>query len=410
MPRIFLCLFVLLCSGLRVSADNLVNFTRTSSMSVADANQRMKKLMRGFAPAPATRPIDLYRVRYNSKDEKGAKVVLSGLVALPRGGAPKGLVVFNHGTTGDRAMSPSRWTTKMNIGEAQWGILVFATGGYAVAMPDYLGLGDHPGAHPYPLSDLNALSAIDIISPARTVAAKSGVAIPQKLFVTGYSEGGSVAMWATKLLEAKGVPIAASAPISGPYDLSGTTRKSIVAPPKTTIQFAAQLYLLAYTVRYFHQNRGVPLSDYFTPGMAKLVSTLFENGDSDETMIRRLVINAYLMGANNNLDKITTPRFRKAMADFDTKDPVISELVKSDIYDWSPRTKMLLVALEDDDVVDPANTKITLETMRKRGVTAATLRQVVVKDANLNHLTAPFRLLALARKFFDGGFAGAGAK
>jgi pimeloyl-ACP methyl ester carboxylesterase len=410
MRRIFLCFFLLLCSGLRARADNLVNFTRTSSMSVADANARMKKLMRGFAPAPATKPIDLYRVRYTSKNEKNANVVVSGLVALPRGGAPKGLVVFNHGTTGDRAMSPSRWTTKMKIGEAQWGILVFATGGYAVAMPDYLGLGDNEGPHPYPLSDLNALSAIDIISPARSVAGKSGVAIPQKLFMTGYSEGGAVAMWATKLLEARKVPITASAPISGPYDLSGTTRKSIAAPPKTTIQFAAQLYLLAYTVRYFHQMRGVPLSNYFAPGMAKLVEGLFENGDSDETMIRRLVINAYLMGANNSLDKVTTPRFRKALSDFDTTDPVISELVKSDCYDWAPRTKMLLVSLANDEVVDPINTKITLDSMRKRGVTAATLRQVVVEDENLNHLTAPFRLLALTRKFFDGGFTGVGAK
>ncbi len=409
MLRVFLCFFLLLSCCFKAHADNLVSFVRTSTMTVADANARMKKLMKGLAPAPATRPIDLYKVRYNSKDEKNANVVLSALVALPRGGAPKGLVIFNHGTTGDRAMSPSRWTTKMNIGEAQWGILNYATGGYAVAMPDYLGLGDHAGPHPYPLSDLNALSAIDLIAPARTIATKTGVAVPAKLYITGYSEGGAVAMWATKLLEAKGVAITASAPVSGPYDLSNTTRKSIAAPPKTIIQFAAQLYLLAYTVRYFHQTRDVPLTDYFTPRMATFVKDLFDKGWSDETMIRSLLLHAYSLGANNNLDKITTPRFRKAMAEFDSSDPVIQELADSDCYDWSPKTKMLLVSLENDDVVDAVNTKVAMNAMRARGVTPTTLRQVVVSDSRLNHLTAPMRLLAITRKFFDGGFAGAGA-
>jgi len=77
---------------------------------------------------------------------------------------------------------------------------------------------------------------------------------------------------------------------------------------------------------------------------------------------------------------------------------------KSDCYDWSPRTKMLLISLPGDKVVDPANTEKTLRTMRQRGVRADTLRQSVISDASLNHITAVAPALAQARRFFDNGF------
>jgi dienelactone hydrolase len=406
---LFCCLFLLL-AGWSAQADNLVNFARTDTMSVAETNKRLKTVLGGSAPADATQPIDLYKVRYNSPDGKGKMQVLTGLVALPRGGAPKGLVVFSHGTIGDHAMSPSRWTTKLHIGESQGAILAFASGGYALAMPDYLGLGDDKGPHPFPLSQINSRSAIDIIAPARSIANKSGVKVGPKLFLTGYSEGGAVTMWATRQLEAKGVPIAASAPISGPYNLTGTTRKGLMEPPKNLVEFAAQLYFTTFAVRYIHATQGVPLTNYFVPRMANLVETLYDKDYSDETMIKYLVLTAFTLGANNSLDKIVTPRFRKAIIELDTSDPVLRELKNGDCFDWSPKTKMLLVSLDGDNIVDPANLTLTLDTMRKRGVGPETLRSVVVKNPSLTHINAPARMAALARKFFDGGFTGVGAK
>jgi dienelactone hydrolase len=408
--RPFFCCLFLLLAGLSAQADNLVNFARTDTLSVAETNKRLKTVLGGYAPVDTTQPIDLYKVRYNSPNGKGKMQVVTGLVALPRGGAPKGLVIFSHGTIGDHDMSPSRWTTKLRVGEAQGAILAFATGGYALAMPDYLGLGDDNGPHPFPLGHINSRSAIDIITPARGVANKSGVKVGPKLFLTGYSEGGAVTMWATKQLEARGVPIAASAPISGPYDLTETTRKGLLSPPKTIVEFAAQLYFMTFAVRYFHATQGVPLTDYFVPRIANLVETLYDKGYSDETMIKYLVLNALTLGANNSLEKIITPRFSKAITELDTSDPVLRELKNSDCFDWSPKTKMLLVSLDGDNIVDPANMTVTIDTMRKRGVGPGTLRSVVVKNAALTHLNAPARMAALARKFFDGGFTGVGAK
>ncbi len=87
-------------------------------MSVAQVNQRLKTTFGASAIAPTSQALDLYKVTYRSQDEKNRPVVLSGLVVLPRGGAPNGLVIFNHGTIVNSALAPSRLTGKANASEA----------------------------------------------------------------------------------------------------------------------------------------------------------------------------------------------------------------------------------------------------------------------------------------------------
>ncbi|MDQ3061346.1 MAG: alpha/beta hydrolase, partial [Acidobacteriota bacterium] len=288
--------------------------------------------------------------------------------------------------------------------------LAFASGGYAVAMPDYLGLGDHKGAHPYPLAAANSLSAVDIIEPARTVAKRQNTEVSSRLFITGYSEGGATAMWMLRDLEDKRgaiYDVTAAALASGPYDLSDTTRKWMLASPTSQEEFVIRLYLTSYMAYYFHKSTGVKLTEYFKPAMAFTISQAFKGNISDENLIKRLAVAAVLMRSKNSLENVITARFKKALETLDTSDPVIREMQKSDTFDWSPRTKTLLISLQGDKVVDPANTEKTMRTMRRRGVPADTLRQYLIKDTSLNHITAIAPALAQARRFFDGNFVNA---
>jgi hypothetical protein len=349
---------------------------------------------------------------------------LSGLVVLPRGGAPKGLVIYNHGTTADPNVSPSRYTGGAKPAEVESVILAFASGGYAVAMPDYLGLGDHKGAHPYPLGNINSRSAIDLIEPARTLAERQNVNVGSRLFVTGYSEGGAVAMWTVRNLEQKSsvmTPLSlrnlgqksgaiydvfAAAAMEGPYDLSGSTRDWLLDEPTDQEGFVIRLYLMSYMVYYFHKNRGVKLTDYFKPLMALAVSQAYGANRSDEDIVKRLAVTAVLMRSKNSIDNVITQRFKNALQTLDSSDPVISEMRKNDVYDWKPRTKMLLVTLKEDKIVDPSNTEKVFLTMRRNGVGDAMLRKYVINDLSLNHLTAVAPALIQARLFFDKGFTG----
>jgi hypothetical protein len=159
-------------------------------------------------------------------------------------------------------------------------------------------------------------------------------------------------------------------------------------------------------VQSFHKNHSVKVTDYFKPSMALTVSTAYAANLTDENLIKRLVIAATLMRAKNSLENVITPRCKRAIETMDTSDPIIRELQKNDVYDWSPRTKMLLINLVKDGVVDPANTDKALRTMRRRGVGAGTLRRYVINDPSLTHITGIGPALIQARRFFDGGFQG----
>jgi pimeloyl-ACP methyl ester carboxylesterase len=317
------------------------------------------------------------------------------------------LIVFNHGTIADRKRSPSRFTGKPNNSEAQTATLAFASGGYAVVMPDYLGLGDHTGPHPYPLGAVNSRSAVDIIAPARAVARRLNIEIASRLYVSGYSEGGAVGMWTLRDLEKMAgadYEVTAAALGSGPYDLSGVTRKWILESPSSQEEFVVKLYLTGYMADYFHKSQGVKIVDYFKPTMAFAINQAFKGKLTDEAIIKRLALTAVLMRSKNSFTNVITPKFKKALETLDTNDPLIRELIKSDCYDWSPRTKMLLINLVNDKVVIPENTAKAIETMRRRGIGADLLRQYVVNDPSLNHVTGMPVVMAQARKFFDEGF------
>lgn len=390
-----------------VRAQELVNFKRNGTMTVVQINRRMKKVFGANAVSPALKAFELYKISYRSLDEKNRPVILTGLLVLPKGGAPKGLVVFNHGTIADRRMSPSRFTGTANSSETEIAALAFASADYAVAIPDYLGFGDHQGAHPYPLGAANSRSAVDLIAPARMLAARQNITVGVRLFVTGYSEGGAVGMWVMRDLEQKNgadYKVTSAALASGPYDLSGVTRNWINAAPTDQQDFVIRLYLTSYMVNYFHKSIGVKITDYFKPAMALTVSQAYKGNLSDENLIKRLALAAVLMRAKNSLANVITPRFQKALQTLDTSDPVIREMQKSDCFDWSPRTKMLLINLIEDKVVDPANTAKAMQTMRRRGVGADTLRQYVIEDASLTHVTGFAPAMLQARFFFDRGF------
>lgn len=386
------------------NANNLVSYGRNGAMSAGHLNQRIKAVFGQTALNPALEAVNLYKINYRSQNAKGKSVVLSGLLALPKTNAPKGLVIFNHGTTADRNLSPSRYKGNVDSSETELAILAFASGGYAVAMPDYLGLGDEKGFHPYPLGSVNSRSAIDLILPARKVAAQNGIELNSNLFITGYSEGGAVAMWTVYELEnrsGKDYQITAAAPMSGSYDLSGTTRNWLIASPTDQAGFVIRLYLLSYIAYSSHKNQGVKLTDYFKPSMAFTISQAYKTNRSDEAIIKRLALAATLMRAKNSLENVLTGRFMKALRTADTNDPVIRELKNNDIYDWLPQTDMLLINLEEDKIVDPANSDKAFETMKKRGSSRDKLDQFIIKDKNFTHITGVAPALLQARRFFD---------
>ena len=273
---VFLCLFLggfARFSGAQ-TAISPPDLEFIETIRAAQLNERAVRMF-GRDALPATQSgVSSFRVRYRARDRNGQPVTLSALVVLPENGAPRGLVVANHGTTFDRRLSPSRFRFASGARETLQVVLAFSTGGYALAMPDYFGLGDHSGPRRFPLGKLNASSATSLVVAARFVAKSRQIAVGNRLFLTGYSEGAAVALWAQRELEngpKSGWPTRV-APLCGPYDLSGATRVAMLRKPRNFSDFGAQLFLLAGAVHSFSQLHKTPLSRYFAPRMASAVS------------------------------------------------------------------------------------------------------------------------------------------
>lgn len=390
-------------------AGTLVSSLRTGTITAAKFNARTSNVFEADAPERLTGSLNLYKVAYRSVDANGRSAVLSGLVVLPSNGAPKGLVIFNHGTTVYNNHMPSRFNGAENGTEPETATLAFGSGGYAIAMPDYIGQGDHTGGHPYPANVTNAQAGIDLISATRAIARRDNVNVGNALFVTGYSEGGGVAMAQIRELERSGNPthqVTAAAPASGPYDLSGTTREFMLEQTTDQAGFVVRTYLLGDLVYFLHKNKGVKIVDYFKPSMAFAINNSFGGKTKDEDIIKRIGVTAVLMRAKNNIFNVVTPRFKRVMETMDLRDPAAKLLKDNDCYDWSPRTKMLLINLEGDTIVTPRNSEVAFRTMRRRGVGRDTLRRSIIRDSSLNHVTAVPAAMLRARNYFDRGFAG----
>lgn len=393
------------------SAQQLVSSEASGRMSAAELNERMARAYGRYAVAETEADVELFKVTYRSLDANGKPAELTGLVAWPAGGAPKGLVVYCHGTTVDRGRSPSRFKGTGEAPETIEAITGFATGGYAVVLPDYIGLGDHKAAHPYPLSKVNARSGVDIIPAARELARQKNYEIGANLYITGYSEGGGVGMALTQALQAMTgaeYNVTASAPASGPYDLSGTTRLSMLEDTGEQVPFILRIYLTSFAVNYLVKEKKLRWRDFYKPALANALAINYNLNPTDDGLIKNIGITTALMRSENRLSNVLQPRFLTAMRNNDQRNAFVRMLRENDVHDWSPRVPMLLIAIDGDTVVSQENTNVAYNTMRKRGVAADTLRRLIIKDAELNHLNGIAPAMSFARAFFDGGFSAVG--
>jgi len=160
------------------------------------------------------------------------------------------LVSYQHGTIIQTNDAPSSMDL---FGEVSVGI-AFATSGYAAVVPDYLGLGDSPGFHPYHHARSEATACVDMLRAAKTFCSSNGFALTNKLFLCGYSQGGHSTMALLRELEAfhtNEFTVTACAPMAGAYDLSGVTTSNFLSGAVAPNPYYF-LYLLAAYQSVYH--------------------------------------------------------------------------------------------------------------------------------------------------------------
>jgi Prolyl oligopeptidase family len=156
--------------------------------------------------------VDFYYVKFWTVGGAAETTESSGALMVPTGAAPacsgpRPIVLYAHGTNTEGVLIAA----------------MFAAQGYIVVAPNYAGYDISTlGYHPYLNAEQQSGEMLDILAAARTALPKtlsSATTDSGKLFVTGYSQGGHVALATQRALQAAGATVTGVAGMSGPYAL-----------------------------------------------------------------------------------------------------------------------------------------------------------------------------------------------
>ncbi|HEY5510241.1 MAG TPA: lipase family protein [Prolixibacteraceae bacterium] len=182
----------------------LVSYNVVRSMTASDINILYSPAQYLYPDMAAILPYvkngaKVYSITYNTTLGT-KKLVASGLVTIPDGGATYPILSFQNGTNTLYADAPS-----LNA-YSYIPLLIngFATTGFVVLMPDYLGFGSSTEVfHPYLVLDATVNPILDMFRAVKEMSAKTDLAfkLSSDLYIMGYSQGGLATLQLQKSIE-----------------------------------------------------------------------------------------------------------------------------------------------------------------------------------------------------------------
>ncbi|WP_233869165.1 alpha/beta hydrolase family protein [Paraburkholderia adhaesiva] len=247
---------------LRISAGDFAKLLSTSA-----SGQQLLKV----AGTPRC-DIEIRYLRYLTIGGAGEPTESSAALMIPGGAASctgfRPLMLYAHGTTTYRNYNIADITQTdpangAGAGEGTAVAAIYAAQGYIVVASNYAGYSGSPlPYHPYLNGDQQSADVIDSLHAARI-----SMLLPDpgnktrengKLFVTGYSQGGYVALATHRALQAAGIKVTASAPGSGPYAL-GAMGDALVGGE---VDLGSTIFSVLVTTSYQHAYGNI----YSQPG------------------------------------------------------------------------------------------------------------------------------------------------
>jgi dienelactone hydrolase len=205
-----------------VSAGVTLNTVDPASLKTfVDANVDFGSSVTG-TPSCA---ITIYTLKYHTIDGAAVDTEASTAIYVPSGTDPacqgaRPVMLYAHGTSVQKSFDMAKLTSN----EPRLIAALFAAQGYIVVAPNYVGYaGSNAGYHPYLDAMQQSADMIDALRAARSVFGSINAGASSRLMVTGYSQGGFVAMATQRAMQtqcASELAVTAAAPLSGPYALT----------------------------------------------------------------------------------------------------------------------------------------------------------------------------------------------
>ena len=246
-----------------------------------------------FAP---TCSITVYHMEYGTVGGTGEATTASGALMVPSGSSAgcqgaRPVVVYAHGTNAAKTFNMANLS---GSSEALLMAAVFASQGYIVVAPNYAGYDTSSlPYHPYLNGDQQSKDMIDALAAARSAYSTASASESGKVFVTGYSQGGYVAMATQKAMQAAGMVVTAAAPMSGPYALAAFGDAIFEGQVNTSGPLNLNLVVTSYQHSYgniysaptdIYETAYAPTADELLPS-ATAISTIYANGQLPQSAL-----------------------------------------------------------------------------------------------------------------------------
>lgn len=325
--------------------------------------------------------ISVYKITYNTIDAFGNNVIASGALLVPDTQDALPFLSQQHGTITSDEDAPSNFNQSSEV----FGFgLPLSSFGYILAAPDYLGYGTTSNIdHPYEHANSLATASRDMLRASREFIRSNNFNWNNKLFLTGYSEGGGATMALHKLLEeshSDEFTVTASAPGAGAYDKSAFSK--FIVEQNTDLNFlGAYIWVLGTYNNVYGLNR--PETFYFQEPHASYVA----NTPLSQIDISQITANPQNLFTTELINGIKN----------DTDTDLLNAISDNNIYDWTPRAPIRMFHGTADDFVPPFNSENALQAMLNRGVN--TVEYIPIQGGD--HFTSLPNFLEGVVSYFD---------
>jgi len=342
---------------LPLQAEDLISYSKVSSLTKKDLKQAWKENGMPTIILNINNEFDLYEIIYKTKWHDGTSIKASGLYFAPtdqKEEIPQ--LIYHHGTKIKIERTNEIYReTAICAG--------FAADGYAVIMPDYIGLGKGEKTHLYQHSDSESDAAIDMYFAVQRLNKVLKLKTNKQLYLTGYSQGGHACLATHKKLQEDfpKIAITASSPMSGAYHMSGAQADVMFSPYKDP----AYLPYLLMTYNEVYKITGSSYSDLFVAPYDSLIPILYQ-GHLD------------LFEINDYLPEIPVDMVQPYLVDQYLNNPNYKfklALEENNIIDWKTDTPTQFCYCTEDKRVLKENSFIAYETMLKNGSPNLILRK-----------------------------------
>ncbi|WP_437493939.1 hypothetical protein WME75_21515 [Sorangium sp. So ce1014] len=329
----------------------LISATPVAVLDADEVSDYLEEL--GLDTSQVRFGVAAHQIVYRTIDTDGAPTTASGLVALPvNDDSELRVVAWLHGTTVYRRDVASVNPESPDRAAA----FLFASSGYATSAPDYLGLGLGPGFHPYDHAASTATASVDALRATRALVERSARRLDERVLISGFSQGGNGALALGRALQQGAdaeLSVGAIAPISGPYDVSGTLETAVTSGIEHVAPYVAYLTVAWHRIHHLYDAP----SDAFRAPHDEIVEDLFDGHHTGEQIFDALPA---------TLEELFTPQFLGYLRN--PTGTLLEALQEADsTCDWRPGVPVHLYASTGDRDVPIANAHYCKELLDAQG-------------------------------------------